>query len=223
MLNATRCLLFNQNCWYPERKTGKSGKIFTSFPTSSYENQASKIEHFFRLNRAGSSNYKRTIVCSRNAMKKCKSLFGRLNSEVRRNFTRRSHYCEGGSADKATAFHRSSLREKALPKNACRPNSPRNLRNPRRKNSVNPCSSVAESPSCLGILLVANPTKNKQNYAKRTQFSKKSNVYNRNFNNELQRKTNCGLLVKTNPNKANLEKGGQARNPRFWPEIALKP
>jgi hypothetical protein len=42
------------------------------------------------------------------------------------------------------------------------------------------------------------------NYAKRTQFPKKSNVYNRNFNNELQRKIHFGHLVKTNPNKANL-------------------
>jgi exodeoxyribonuclease VII large subunit len=45
---------------------------------------------------------------------------------------------------------------------------------------------------------------NKQNYAKRTQFPKKSNVYNRSFNNELQRKINNGHLVKTNPNEANL-------------------
>jgi hypothetical protein len=43
-------------------------------------------------------------------MEKSKRLFGRLNNEVRRN-----------SADKATAFHRSLLREKALPQNACRP------------------------------------------------------------------------------------------------------
>ena len=42
------------------------------------------------------------------------------------------------------------------------------------------------------------------NYAKQTQFPKKSNVYNRNFNNQLQRKINNGHLVKTNPNKANL-------------------
>jgi hypothetical protein len=42
------------------------------------------------------------------------------------------------------------------------------------------------------------------NYAKRTQFPKKSNVYNPNFNNELQRKIKNGHLVKTNPNKANL-------------------
>jgi hypothetical protein len=42
------------------------------------------------------------------------------------------------------------------------------------------------------------------NYAKQTQFSKKSNVYNRNFNNELQRKMDNGHLVKTNPIKANL-------------------
>jgi hypothetical protein len=64
-------------------------------------------------------------------MKKSKSLFGRLNNEVRRN-----------SADKATAFHRSSLREKALPKNACRPKPLCVLCAISVKNSVNPCSSV---------------------------------------------------------------------------------
>src|SRR4030042_3312173 len=45
---------------------------------------------------------------------------------------------------------------------------------------------------------------NEVNYAKRTQFPKKSNVYNRNFNNGLQRKIRIGHLVKTNPNKANF-------------------
>jgi len=78
-----------------------------------------------------------------NAMKKSKSSssclersrkIGRLNNEVRRN-----------SADKATAFHRSSLREKALPQNACRP-----------KNSVNLCESVksvVNFPSCLSAFV----------------------------------------------------------------------
>jgi hypothetical protein len=44
---------------------------------------------------------------------------------------------------------------------------------------------------------------NEVNYAKRTQFLKKSNVYKLNKNNELQRKMQIGHLVKTNPNKAN--------------------
>jgi hypothetical protein len=39
------------------------------------------------------------------------------------------------------------------------------------------------------------------NYAKQTQFSKKSNVYNRNCYNGLQRKMHNGHLVKTNPNE----------------------
>jgi hypothetical protein len=46
------------------------------------------------------------------------------------------------------------------------------------------------------------------NYAKQTQFSKKSNVYNLNNNNELQRKSSFGHLVKTNPNKANFTRYG---------------
>jgi hypothetical protein len=79
---------------------------------------------------------------------KSKSLFGRPNNEVRRNFTLRSCRAEDGSADKATAFHRSSLREKALPKNACRP-----------KNSVNLCESVksvVNFSSCLSVFVAEN-------------------------------------------------------------------
>ena len=52
---------------------------------------------------------------------------------------------------------------------------------------------------CLGR---KNQSK-QQNYAKRSQFFKKSNVYNLNKNNELQQKMDNGHLVKTNPNKAN--------------------
>jgi hypothetical protein len=42
------------------------------------------------------------------------------------------------------------------------------------------------------------------NYAKQSQFSKKSSIYNPNSNNELQRKNEIGHLVKTNPNEPNL-------------------
>jgi hypothetical protein len=42
------------------------------------------------------------------------------------------------------------------------------------------------------------------NYAKRTQFFKKSNVYNLNKNNKLQQKMDNGHLVKTNPNEPNF-------------------
>jgi hypothetical protein len=40
---------------------------------------------------------------------------------------------------------------------------------------------------------------NEVNYAKQSQFPKKSNVYNLNENNELQRKNEIGHLVKTKP------------------------
>jgi hypothetical protein len=122
-------------------------------------------------------------------MKKSRSLFGRLNNEVRRN-----------SADKATAFHRSSLREKALPKNACRPKlcalsvlSGVNLGNIFKLISVNLCNLWLKDVQSKMI-----------NYAKRTQFFKKSNTRKPNRSNELQRKMQIGHLVKTNPNKANL-------------------
>jgi hypothetical protein len=53
-------------------------------------------------------------------------------------------------------------------------------------------------------LWLKNVQSKRVNYAKRTQFPKSQNVYNRNFNNELQRKTNNGLLAKTNPIKPNF-------------------
>jgi hypothetical protein len=55
----------------------------------------------------------------------------------------------------------------------------------------------------LGVFVAENQSKH-INYAKQSQFPKKSNVYNRGFNKELQRKMRIGHLVKTNPNKANL-------------------
>jgi hypothetical protein len=53
-----------------------------------------------------------------------------------------------------------------------------------------------------------NFNQNEQNYAKRTQFFKKSNVYKLIKNKELQRKMQIGHLVKTNPNKANFTRYG---------------
>ena len=44
------------------------------------------------------------------------------------------------------------------------------------------------------------------NYAKRTQFRTKSNFYNPNSSNELQRKNEIGHLVKTNPNEPNFKR-----------------
>jgi hypothetical protein len=110
-------------------------------------------------------------------------LFGRLNNEVRRN-----------SADKATAFHKSSLREKALLQNACRP-----------KPLCVPCAISVKRTVLIRVHLWLKISQSKiTNYAKQTQFPKKSNVYNLNKNNKLQRKMNNGLLVKTNPIKPNL-------------------
>jgi hypothetical protein len=77
---------------------------------------------------------------AKTVMKRRRSLFSRLNNKVRRNLTRRSNCCEGGSADKAMAFHRSSLREKALLKNACRLNP---LRTPRNQRLNSLCALVS--------------------------------------------------------------------------------
>jgi len=49
-------------------------------------------------------------------------------------------------------------------------------------------------------------------YAKQSQFPKKSNVYNSSFNKELQRKMDNGLLVKTNPNKPNFRECAGGKN-----------
>jgi hypothetical protein len=51
------------------------------------------------------------------------------------------------------------------------------------------------------------------NYAKQSQFPKKSNVYNISINNKLQRKIENGHLVKTNPNKANFKWWAIRREP----------
>jgi hypothetical protein len=56
----------------------------------------------------------------------------------------------------------------------------------------------------LGNLWLKINQSKQLNYAKRTQFPKKSNVYNRSFNNQLQRKFDNGHLVKTNPIKPNF-------------------
>jgi hypothetical protein len=69
---------------------------------------------------------------------------------------------------------------------------------------VNLGNIYLSNPFNLGNLWLELVQSKLTNYAKRTQFSKKSNVYNPNFNNELQRRMNNGLLVKTNPNKPNL-------------------
>jgi hypothetical protein len=48
----------NQKRSYLHTKNGFPEKIFTPFPTSSYENLASRIENLFRINRACSFNYR---------------------------------------------------------------------------------------------------------------------------------------------------------------------
>jgi len=62
-------------------------------------------------------------------------------------------------------------------------------------------------------------------YAKRTQFPKKSNAYNLKKNNELQQKTSCGHLVKTNPKQTQFRPApyavqGQTQFPADSKEIA---
>jgi hypothetical protein len=52
--------------------------------------------------------------------------------------------------------------------------------------------------------VVKNVQSKTTNYAKQSQFPKKSNVYNLNENNELQRKMDNGLLVKTNPKQTQI-------------------
>jgi hypothetical protein len=86
-------------------------------PFSSRSVCKSKIKHRVSHLKHGKASRVESLVRRRSSKKSVfisipkedKNFFGRLLNEVRRN-----------SADKATAFHRSSLREKALPKNACR-------------------------------------------------------------------------------------------------------
>jgi hypothetical protein len=65
-----------------------------------------------------------------------------------------------------------------------------NLRNLRLKNQLAAAKPLAKT----GQSKITN-------YAKRTQFSKKSNGCNIGNNNELRRKIDNGHLVKTNPNE----------------------
>ncbi len=51
-------VFFNQKRGYLRAKIKFFKKILTYFPTSSYENNKSKIELFFRIKSAGSSNYR---------------------------------------------------------------------------------------------------------------------------------------------------------------------
>jgi hypothetical protein len=136
-------------------------------------------------------------------MKESKSLLSQLILKVGRPPDKaRQFYCQ---VVETKTWRTNHVWSTSFVENTSRPNSPRNLRNLRLKISVNLCKSVSNFSSCLLCLFVAENVQSKTtNYAKRTQFPKKSNVYNRNINNELQRKTNNGHLVKTNPNKANF-------------------
>ena len=119
-------------------------------------------------------------------MKKSRFLFGRLNNEVRRN-----------SADKAAAFHRSSLREKALPQNASRPK----LRalcvlSGNKNNYVNLCESVKSVVTVFQSKIT--------NYAKRTQFPKRANGRKPCPNNQLPITSNQLPMAKRTQNEPNL-------------------
>jgi hypothetical protein len=133
-------------------------------------------------------------VYLRNAMKKSKSLFGRLNNGGL--YLRHPVDAGGAFADvhiekSPVKVHQSRLKLCAL-----------SALGGNKNNCVNLCN----------LWLKIDQSKI-TNYAKRTQFSKKSNVYNRNFNNELQRKMDNGHLVKTNPNEPNSKPKQTQSNP----------
>jgi hypothetical protein len=146
--------------------------------------------------------------------KRSKSLFGRLNNEVGRN-----------SADKAAAFHRSSLREKALPKNACRPNPSALSAQSASKNSVNPCSSVKSVVK--NQLASAKPfgedgsIKNNK-LCETNPISEKpkmnlTNYMTNRYDNKSPPSTmekQSQFKAKTNPNKANLDGPSHAVHPK---------
>jgi len=121
-LRSPRALRLNSSIKTVSTCTPKTAnfKIFLSLtPQRLSQNRTSKNPRIF--DSIAQAHPTKGNVCSLNTMKKSIILFGRLNNEVRRNFTLRSCRAEDGSADKAMAFRRSSLREMALPKNASRP------------------------------------------------------------------------------------------------------
>jgi len=54
-------VIFNQKCNTLKPKIEKSKKFLSPFLASSYENQESRIEHYFRLKRAHSPNSRETV------------------------------------------------------------------------------------------------------------------------------------------------------------------
>jgi hypothetical protein len=139
-------------------------------------------------------------------MKKSRSLLSQLIQKLGRTPDKTGQHC--CRVVETKIWRTNHVWSTSFVENTSRPNFLRPLRNLRLKISVNLGNLWLKIPSCLGVLLVANPTKKRINYAKRTQFPKKSNIYNPNFNNELQQKTQIGHLVKTNPNKANFTSYG---------------
>jgi len=57
-------LIFNQKRGYSPTKIEKSKKFLSPFLTSTYGNHKSRIDHFFRLKRAGSPYYRGTFFPS---------------------------------------------------------------------------------------------------------------------------------------------------------------
>jgi hypothetical protein len=126
-------------------------------------------------------------------MKKSKSFFSQL--KVGRTPDKAGqHRCQ---VDETKTWRTNHVWSTSFVENTSRPNlcdlSGVNLGNFYLSNQFNLCN--------LWLKMVQSKI---TNYAKQTQFPKKSNGCNASINNELQRKNENGHLVKTKPNKANL-------------------
>ena len=155
--------------------------FFISFHISIYKFFASEKPAFFDRMRKFAllrgTSFLSACGGFRNAMKKSKSLFGRLNNEVRRNFTLRSSRAEDGLADKATAF-----RTPQGEKRPCRRTHAGQILCVTCAISVKKSVSICVNPRNLWLKI--NQSKI-VNYAKQTQFPKCPNGCNLSKNKEL--------------------------------------
>jgi hypothetical protein len=114
-------------------------------------------------------------------MKKSESLFGRLILKVGRTPDKAGQHC--CRVNEMKTWRTNRVWSTSFVENTSRPNPLRNLRNQRQKICRNPVI-LSKRILCALVPLWLKINQSKQlNYAKRTQFSKKSNVYNSSINN----------------------------------------
>jgi hypothetical protein len=139
-------------------------KFFIPFFTSSYENRESRIKNLFRLKRACSPYLWEGCIISKRYEEKQKFIWSAS---------------KWGPVSQAPGGRRQGFRRCSHREETCQSTPKPNkfsVCSVAKNNSANQCESVKS--------VVKNQSKI-TNYAKQSQFPKKSNVYNSNYDNEL--------------------------------------